>query len=209
MTQSKNGRHDTLVIGKYGGLGSALIKKIHDCDSISSTDLDLNQPEKIKLFDFSHYKTVINAAGHSRGTFLGFQKNTYENIMSQINVNYLSNLLILKRFAEQCTAGTYVWISSDVMDHPRPFHSVYASSKIASQYAMELIRKELDHISILEIKIGFTRTNLRYNNFLGTVSKSKIDSTYPVDTMEPEYVAEHICNSLNSKQTFKHIKYDQ
>ena len=205
--QSKNGKHNTLIVGGSGGIGSALVKKIQQCHSISSRDLDLNRPETIKLFDFSNYKTVINAAGHSRGTFLGFQKNTYENTISQINVNYLSNLLILKRFAEQCSTGTYVWISSDVMDYPRPFHSVYASSKVASQYAMDLIRKEIEHIRILEIKIGFTKTNFRFNNFLGTKTKSEIDSSYPEDTMEAEYVAERILESVNSNQTFKHIKY--
>lgn len=93
------------------------------------------------------------------------------------------------------------------MDHPRPFHSVYASSKVASQYAMDLIRKEIEHIRILEIKIGFTKTNFRFNNFLGTKTKSEIDSSYPEDTMEAEYVAERILESVNSNQTFKHIKY--
>lgn len=205
--RSKNGKPNTLIVGGSGGIGSALVKKIQQCHSISSKDLDLNRPETIKLFDFSNFKTVINAAGHSRGTFLGFQNNTFENITSQINVNYLSNLLILKKFAAQCSGGTYVWISSDVMDHPRPFHSVYASCKVASQYAMNLIRKEIDHIRILEIKIGFTRTNFRFNNFLGTKSKLEIDSSYPEDTMEAEYVAEQILQCVNSNQTFKHIKY--
>jgi short-subunit dehydrogenase len=206
--QSKNGKPKTLIIGGTGGIGSALVKKIQQCDSISSKNLDLNQPETIKLFDFSTYETVINAAGHSRGTFLGFQNNTFENITSQINVNYLSNLLILKQFAQQCSKGTYVWIGSDVMDHPRPFHSVYASSKVASQYAMDLIRKEIDHIRILEIKIGLTKTNFRFNNFLGTKTKSEIDSTYPEDIMEAEYVADRILESVNSSETFKHIKHE-
>ena len=205
--QSKNGKANTLVIGGSGGIGSALVKKIQRCHGISSKDLDLNLPESIKLFDFSNYETVINTAGHSRGTFLGFQNNSFENITSQVNVNYLSNLLILKKFAEQCPTGTYVWISSDVMDHPRPFHSVYASSKVASQYAMDLIRKEIDHVRILEIKIGFTKTNFRFNNFLGTKTKTEIESSYPEDTMEAEYVAEQILEGVNSGQTFKHIKY--
>ena len=164
MMLSENGNGKTLVIGARGGIGSALVKKLGKCDTLTSEDLDLNEPQQVSKIDLKNYGTVINCAGHSKGTFLGFQKNTYENIISQVNVNYTSNLVLLKRFSEQRDSGRYVWISSDVMDHPRPFHSVYASSKVASQYALDLIKKEMEHIKILEIKIGFAKTSFTYDD---------------------------------------------
>jgi len=196
-----------LVIGARGGIGSSLVDKFNSCDSLTSDNLDLNRPELIKSQDLSKYDIVINATGHSKGTFLGFTKNTYENIISQINVNYISNILLLKRFSEQKSAGTYVWISSDVIDHPRPFHGVYASSKMASQYAMDLIKKEIDHIKVVEIKFGFAKTNFRYNNFLGTKTRTEVNESYQNnDVLDPKFVADQIIDTLNSDEVFKHIK---
>ncbi len=204
---SKNGNNKSLVIGARGGLGSALIDKLGTCDRLDSTQLNLDKPQDIKLQNFSLYDYILNVAGHSKGTFLGFQKNSYENIISQINVNFISNILLLKKYAEQKKKGTYVWISSDVMDNPKPFHSVYASSKIASQYAMNLIKKEIKHITIKEIKIGFTKTNFRYNNFLGTKTKNEIDISYKNDSaLDPIFVAEEILKAVNSDKDFIHIK---
>jgi short-subunit dehydrogenase len=205
--QSKNGNRRSLVIGSRGGIGSALVKKLINCDTLNSTQLNLDKPEDIKLQNFSDYDYIFNVAGHSKGTFLGFQKNSYQNIISQISVNFVSNILILKRYAEQKKQGTYIWISSDVVDHPRLFHSVYASSKIASQYAMNLIKDEIKHIKIKEIKIGFTKTNFRYNNFLGTKSKNEVDTSYDNDgALDPNFVANEIIKSLNNNKYLIHIK---
>ena len=207
MMLSGNGTSKTLVIGARGGIGSALVQRLQTCDTLTSDDLDLNQPQKVSKIDLRNYETVINCAGHSKGTFLGFQKNTYENIISQINVNYTSNLMLLKRFSEQRDNGRYVWISSDVMDHPRPFHSVYASSKVASQYALDLIKKEMEHIKILEIKIGFAKTSFRYNNFLGTKTRKEVDESYDRDgALDPKFIADQIIIALNNKKEFEHIK---
>ena len=197
---------NSIVIGSRGGIGSALQKKL-GCDGVTSQDLDLYYPTNIQFYDFKQYDTVYNAAGHSKGTYLGFQQNTHENILSQINVNFVSNILLLKRFAEQKENGTYVWISSDVMDHPRPFHSVYASSKVASQYAMDLIKKEITHINIVEIKLGFTKTNFRYNNFLGTKTREEVDQSYNGETpLDPVFVAEQIIDTVSKGELYRNIK---
>lgn len=207
MMLSENGNSKTLVIGARGGIGSALVKKLGNCHTLTSDDLDLNQPQQVSKIDLRNYETVINCAGHSKGTYLGFQKNKHENIISQINVNYTSNLLLLKRLAEQRDNGKYVWISSDVMDHARPFHSVYASSKVASQYAMKLIAEECKHIRIIEIKFGLARTNFRFNNFLGTKNAQEIEKSYEnAQILEPDYIADQIIDCLNSSETFRHIK---
>ena len=205
--QSKTGNNKTLVIGSRGGIGSALISQIKDCDTLNSAQLDLDKPEKIDSQDFSNYDYIYNATGHSKGTYLGFQKNSFKNIISQINVNFVSNILLLKKYAEQRNDGTYVWISSDVSDHPRPFHSVYASSKVASRYALDLIKKEITHIDVVEVKIGFTRTNFRYNNFLGTKTHEQVDKSYDDDcALEPKFIAEQIVRAVNNKQESVHIK---
>ena len=81
---SENGNSKTLVIGARGGIGSALVKKLGNCHTLTSDDLDLNQPQQVSKIDLRNYETVINCAGHSKGTYLGCQKNTYENIAQSL-----------------------------------------------------------------------------------------------------------------------------
>jgi short-subunit dehydrogenase len=186
-----------LVIGASGGIGQCTVQQLaksgYRVTGWSSSDLDLNCPERIFDTDLSTYDLIVNAAGHSQGTYLGFQQNTWDNQLSQIMVNYVSNLALVKHYADQRDHGKYVWISTSLLDGARPFHSVYASTKQASRTALELIQQEIDHIKIVEIQVGPTRTNFRQRNFLHTRSAADVNTMYDQDHAHaPDYVAEQI-----------------
>jgi short-subunit dehydrogenase len=196
-----------LLIGATGGIGSSL-SQLMSCNreynivEWSSKDLDLNNPRDIFQHDLSKFDIVINCAGHSQGTYLGFLNNTLENQLSQITVNYTSNLMLLKHYANSRNSGKYVWISTISMDRPRPFHSVYASSKTASKFAIDLIRQEATHIDILEAKVGLVKTNLRYRNFGGTKTKEEVDATYGNDPLIPlDTVAQTLLEAIEQNLT--------
>lgn len=194
---------NVLVIGANGGVGQSLCQCLSDdqnyqLHALTSKELDLNYPERIFNIDFTTYDIVINCAGHSQGTYKGFLKNSYANQLSQINVNYISNLFLLKHYATSRTSGKYVWISSTLIDHPRPFHSIYASTKLASKFAIDLIRQEATHIKILEVKTGPIDTNFRFRNFEGTLSMSEIQCTRSEHTLDPSVVAKKIVNNLTT-----------
>jgi len=146
---------NVLIIGATGGVGSKCKEELaargYNVATISSKDLDLNYPETIFNIDLSTVDILINCAGHTEGTYQGFLKNSWKNQLSQINVNYVSNLFLLKHFANTRPSGKYVWCSSSVLDEARPFHSVYASTKAGSKFAIDLIRQEATHIDILEV----------------------------------------------------------
>lgn len=200
-----------LLIGATSGIGShlslILTKQGHEVTAWSSLDLDLNYPDQIFQKDFSSYDLLINCAGHSQGTYQGFLNNSWQNQLSQIMVNYASNLMLLKHYANSRSSGKYVWISTSLLDSARPFHSVYASTKAASKVAIDLIRQEATHIDILEIKVGPTRTNFRFRNFLGTKSHSEVNTMYNQEsTLEPEYVADQIAIAINENKSEFYIK---
>lgn len=169
-----------LLVGASGGVGSSCKQLLSDYNvvTLSSTDLNLDYPEQIFDYDFSKFDLLLNCSGHSKGTFNGFLNNSWQNQYSQIKVNYISNLFLLKHYANSNVKGKYVWISSSLMNAASPFHSVYASSKVASKFAIDLIRKEAAHIDILEVNLGLTKSNFRYNNYDGTKTIEEVNQMY-------------------------------
>jgi len=200
-----------LLIGASGGIGSSLstvlYERGHTVTAWSSADLDLNYPERIFTKDFSDYDILINCAGHSQGTFRGFLNNNWQNQLSQIMVNYASNLMLCKHYANSRSAGQYVWISTSLLDGARPFHSVYASTKAASKVALDLVRQEATHIEILEVKVGPTKTNFKLRNFQGSVSGVEVNTMYDQEnSLLPDYVARKIADAIDQRQQRIYIK---
>ena len=199
-----------LIIGATGGIGSNLFHQMGDSpdDEVagwSSRDLDLDYPERIFDCDFKDIDILINCAGHNQGSYQGFMKNAWEHQYSQIRVNYVSNLFLLKQFAHQRKQGKYVWLSSTSMDNPRIFHSTYTGTKVASKFSIDLIAQEIEHIKILEAKIGLVKTNLRHRNFCGTKTPQEVDDSYGD---EPFLYADAVARQLLTaiEQDLKHIE---
>lgn len=197
---------NVLLIGATGGVGSEchkeLVKRGYTVATVTSKQLDLNYPDTVFNVDLSDVDILVNCAGHTHGTYQGFLKNTWQNQVSQIAVNYTSNLFLLKHFANSRPAGKYVWCSSSVLDKARPFHSVYASTKAGSKVAIDLIRQEATHIDILEVKFGLVKTNFRYNNFCGTVEPAEVDRQYKQEgALTADYVADKMVDAIESSLT--------
>jgi len=172
-----------LIIGANGGIGSTLFDIMSDSNKYdivgwTSKDLDLNCPERIFDCNFSNYDILINCAGHNQGSWQGNLKNTWQNQLSMIIVNYASNYFLLKHYANSRQQGHYVWLSTTSMDNPTPYQSIYTGTKIASKFSIDLMAKEATHIHVLDAKVGLTKTNLRYRNFEGTKTKDEVEATY-------------------------------
>jgi short-subunit dehydrogenase len=193
---------NVLVVGATGGIGSAccelLQEKNYNVTPWASKDLDLNFPDRVFAKDLSNFDIVINCAAHNQGTYQGFLKNNWENQLSQIMVNYASNLFLFKHYANSRSLGKYVWCSTDWSSGVTPYKSVYLSTKLAGQYAIDLSRQEVTHISVLEAQFGAVKTNLRYRNFEGTLSPEQVNATYDADTLDPKYVATRILEAINN-----------
>jgi short-subunit dehydrogenase len=201
-----------LVLGSNGGIGSSICHILKSQQEFSlteytRTDLDISNPEEIFQKDFSSYDLIINCTGHSKGTYQGFLKNSWRNQLDQIMTNYVGNLFVLKHYANSRKRGKYIWISTSLLDQSRPFHSVYAGTKAASKFSIDLIRQEATHIDILEIKVGPTKTKFRETNFLGTKSAKEVNEMYRQEqALDSNYVAEKIINAIDSNIKEIYIK---
>jgi short-subunit dehydrogenase len=196
-----------LIIGATGGIGSNLFCQMADSEDYavagwSSQDLDLDYPERIFDCDFSDIDILINCAGHNQGNYQGFMKNSWQNQYSQIRVNYISNMFLLKQYADQRSQGKYVWLNSASIRNPRIFHNTYIGSKVASKFSIDLIAQEVDHIKILEAEIGLTRSKIRYRNFSGTKTMQQVQDTYGDEhVLECDYVAGQIISAIKKDLT--------
>jgi len=198
------------VFGANGGIGHACCKvlakhNIH-ADQFTRNDLDFEDTSAVSNFDLSSYSHIINATGTSIGTYQGFLKNQPQNIVQQITVNLTSNLLLLKNFINHNSCGHYTWIGSDVSETPRPFHSVYGCTKLASTFATNLISQEAENVKITEVRLGLVATNFRHRNYNGTKTKLEVSEEYKknnaLDAMD---VAEKIITGIQNKQQFIEI----
>jgi short-subunit dehydrogenase len=204
---SQSSKQQVLIIGSSGGIGSNLFRLMLESEEYeltgwSSTDLDLDHPDRIFSCDFSKFDLLINCAGHNQGTYLGFLKNSWQNQYSQIMVNYVSNLFLFKHYANSREHGQYVWLNSILADHAKPYHSVYAGSKSASKFSLDLAAKEAPHINVLDAKIGLAKTNLRYRNFEGTKTPEEIESTYTDNNvLSADSVAIKIFDAIKQNKT--------
>jgi short-subunit dehydrogenase len=185
-----------------------LAQQGHQVQGLTSRDLDLNFPDRVFDFDFKEFDLLLNSSGHSQGTYRGFLQNSWHNQISQIMVNYAGNLALLKHFANSRKDGKFVWISTSLMhEHARPFHSVYISSKQASKTAIDLISKEANHIQILEVNVGLTKTGFRHRNFEGTKSHQEVNIMYDQEhSLTAEYVAGKIVDAINKDIKEIHIQ---
>ena len=201
-----------LVVGSNGGIGSHCVELLaqqgYQVQGLTSSDLDLNFPERVFDINFKDFDLLLNSSGHSQGTYRGFLQNSWHNQISQIMVNYAGNLALLKHFANSRKNGKFVWISTSLMhEHARPFHSVYVSSKQASKTAIDLIRQEASHIRILEVNVGPTKTGFRHRNFEGTKSLQEVNNMYDQEhSLTAEYVADNIVDAINKNIKEIHIQ---
>jgi short-subunit dehydrogenase len=199
-----------LIIGATGGIGSNLFHQMansayYEVAGWSSQNLDLDYPERIFDCDFSDIDILVNCAGHNQGNYQGFAKNSWQNQYSQIRVNYISNLFLLKQYAHQRSQGKYVWLSSISMDNPRVFHSIYTGTKVASKFSIDLIAQEIEHIKVLEAKIGLVKTNLRYRNFSGTKTPQEVEDTYGDEPfLSADTVAQQVLTAI--EQNLEHVE---
>jgi len=186
------------IIGNSSSICQNLLPKIKNFDAFDSTQFDVENKDHIDKFDFAIYDTVINFAGHAKGNYKSPTENSVENYISQIGVNYLSHILIAKKFLTCNPHGRYIWISSVVAEECRPFQAVYGASKRATEYVFDNWAEEFPDFKFVTLRLGRTKTNHLYNTWEKTKTKGEIYAEYEKSPyFDPETVADKIFQLIN------------
>ena len=190
------------IFGMNSHICQRLLPKIKNFDAFNSKQFDVENLQHIDRFDFKPYQTVINFAGHAKGNYKSPIDNSVENYTGQIAVNYLSHVLIVKKYLMCNPSGRYIWISSVLAEKCRPFQAVYGASKRATEYVFKNWAKQFPDFKFITLRIGRTKTNHLFNTFENTKTKQETDAEYENSPyLQAETVAEKISKLVNNKTT--------
>ena len=190
------------IFAKNSTICQKLLPKIKNFKAFDHNEFDVENLQHIDQFNFSDYDTVINFAGHGKGNYRSPLNNSVKNYISQIEVNYLSHVLIAKKFISCNQSGRYIWISSILADACRPFQTVYGASKRATEYVFENWSKEFLDFKFVTLRIGRTKTNHLYNTFEHSKPKQETDAEYEESPyLDAQIVADKIFQLIEVNTT--------
>jgi len=170
-----------LVIGGSGGVGQAVVQQLseqHEVVSPTRDEFDLSNFDAIDQLDLSSYDVVVNCAGANPAAFLGWQKNSWSNQVSQVNINFTAALLLVKQYTRQRQNGQFIYITSTNVDDPIAYNIFYTGAKAALRYSVNSIKKEFPGIVFTEICPGKIKTRMLDQNYQGTKTAEEIEDLY-------------------------------
>ena len=181
------------IFGKKSAICESLISRIPNYVAFDRTGFDVTNFTNIDQFDFSNYDTVINFAGHAKGNYKSPIDNNWQNYLDQSLVNFVSHVMIAKKYVSQNINGRYIWFSSILANECRPYQSVYGASKKATEYAFTNWNKEYPSFKFVNLRLGRVKTGHLYNTFEQTKTKDQCDAEYD---LSPFLTADYVANEI-------------
>lgn len=181
--------------------------------------LDLTDKKKIsevaeKAEKISPIDVLVNNAAY--GLMGPFEGTTDDQLVAQINTNFLGTLLVTKAFLpffRKRKKGTIITITSSTANIPYPFVAVYAATKSALETWTEGMAFELNGfgVHIKTVVPAYMQTNFGKNAqlvshqdyqdiFDGYLTRMKADSSAQRDTPESIANVVHAATTDNRKQ---------
>lgn len=192
-----------LIVGGTGGLGRACKEQLRLGNEVvvtSRSELDLENFEQIENYDLSSFDVIVNCAGANPGAHQGWQNNSWQNQVCQVQVNFTGAMLLAKRYVKQRKRGQFVFVTSYNIEDPTAQNIFYTTSKAALRYGMKILRKEFPDFVFTEICPGKIKTNMLEQNYQGTKTKSEINDMYnQTPCLDPMAVASAIESAVRYK----------
>ena len=168
------GRQKTLVIGGHGGIGSAIVRCLHDAgwDVTAPTHEELDVTDSSAIRDFfahpnRHFNCLVYAAGVNDPK--PFPACSEDDIAATFVTNTLAFLSVVKAclpLMKKRHSGTIVAINSLYGIISRKGRLPYAVSKHALTGAIQTLALELaaDGILVNAVSPGFVKTRMTVKN---------------------------------------------
>jgi 3-hydroxy acid dehydrogenase/malonic semialdehyde reductase len=173
------------ITGTTKGIGKATKEKLlnlgHEVLCINRDQWDLNNIEEVSKIDLTRVDVLINNAGHDIGMGLSFNKVQKTDIISQINVNLLSPMLLTHSFVNQNDKGTVINITSGSIHDLKKNMTTYYTTKSGLSKFTQAITKDLkDNFRFVEVIPRRVRTS-----FFETSKAKHLQSTdFLIDAAE-------------------------
>ncbi len=193
--------------------------ELNQLSNVHLLKLDISDAQQVKEIakkaeDISPVDVLLNNAGY--GLMGPLEGTTDEQLVQQINTNFLGTILVTKSFLpylRERKNGTIISVTSSTANIPYPFVAVYAATKAALENWTEGMSYELNNfgIAIKTIVPAYMQTSFGSNAAFVThtdyqelfdhyMKAMKVDASTKRDT--PENIAEVIFEAVqnNDKQ---------
>lgn len=181
------------ITGTTRGIGAAtkiLLEQSNTVWSLNRPEYDVSDIATLQNVDFSDVDVLILNAGKADKQYLRDQPD--HDLVNTINLNLTGNVFLVKKYLEQRTKGTIVYISSScVTRHASHLTlSTYVAAKSGMSAFIDELRYDLakfqPNIRLVDIKPGATRAT---HDFFDATKR--IPSTYVEVAQGIKFAVEH------------------
>jgi NADP-dependent 3-hydroxy acid dehydrogenase YdfG len=181
------------ITGTTRGIGAATKTLFEQSDtvwSLNRPEYDVANIDTLRNVDFTNVDVLILNAGKANKQYLRDQ--TDHDVVNTINLNLTGNVFLVKKYLEQRTEGTIVYISSScVTRHASHLTlSTYVAAKSGMSAFIDELRYDLakfqPNIRLVDIKPGATRATTEKFDITG-----RIPSTYSEVAQGIKFAVEH------------------
>lgn len=147
-----------LMTGASRGIGMHLSKILdeHDLTKLDRSDIDLNDTFETLYFNMDKVEMLINCAGHNQGSDK-FELMDGEDIVSMLNVNLISPMLLSYKVLSKNPKAKIVNITSTNIDKPSKNSTVYTTAKTGLSCFTKALQRE--GYNSVEARVGLTKTS--------------------------------------------------
>lgn len=196
------GREITLQLLQAGykviGLARTFQEKLENFTPIEIDLSDLSSlPTHLKQItkDYPDIQAIVCNAG--RGEFGNLEEFSYEKIKSLIDLNFLSQVYLIKAFLplfKKRQSGDLIFIGSEAALSGKRGGSIYCASKFALRGFVQALREEcsISHVRVSLINPGMVRTDFFQDLFIKP-------GEHPSEHIVPEDIAKAVLFILSSR----------
>jgi len=186
-----------LLTGASSGIGRALkefLEHDHLVTAPTRDHLDLTRCDQVDRFVTESFDMLINCAGTGVGGKTDFVNHNSVLIEEILRVNLLSAISLTQQVLSINPVAKIVNITSTNNKRYYAKDLVYSLSKKALAEFSDMLRIEYPNTSVLEVRVGLTRTNFNQNRYRH--EPDRYQDIYHNACQLPEYVAYEITKVL-------------
>lgn len=188
-----------LITGTSSGVGLALHTALsttgHEVIELNRTLLDLDDIAAVAAYSMPVVDMLINCAGTGVGGKIDFVSHSNFEILTILNTNLISPVLLSKKALKNNTDCKIVNITSTNNNRYYPGDLIYSLSKKALAEFGAMLQVEFPNVKYLEVKLGLTKTNFNKNRYANW-SDRYVDIYKQHPYLTADLAADHIVKVL-------------
>jgi short-subunit dehydrogenase len=185
------------ITGTSSGVGLELkriLSQDHVVIGVERKEVDLDDIDQVLRYDVPYCDIFINCAGHDLGGKVPFLDHTDSHVVSILNANLISPVLLSQKALQKNINCKIVNITSTNIHRYWGNDLIYTLSKESLSRFGHLIKIDHPKVRYLEVILGLTKTNFNINRH--KANHKEIDNLYENAHLTTEDAATKIVDVL-------------